>query len=84
MAAGAAAGRGAWDAGGAGGSPVEPDGWQWGQVHIQLGREHGMTLRSGTRCRTSGDLDVACEHGHGAFLADGEQRDVCVGAVADK
>ena len=62
----------------------EPDGQRWGQVHVQVGREHGMTLRSGKRCRMIDDVDVACKHGHGAFLMDGEQRDVCVEPWRDK
>ena len=37
----------------------EPDGQRWGQVHVRLGREHGMTLRSGKRCRMIDDVDVA-------------------------
>ena len=45
---------------------------------------HGMTLRSGKRCRMIDDVDVACKHGHGAFLVDGEQRDVCVEPWRDK
>ena len=41
----------------------KPDGQRWGQVHIQLGREHGMTLRSGKRCRMTNDVDIACSMG---------------------
>ena len=45
---------------------------------------HTLTLRSGKRCRMIDDVDVACKHGHGAFLMDGEQRDVCVEPWRDK